>query len=76
MILLILIILDALVKISNHMMVLRSNFSHNINNEEQIYFDEPLTFDPFKNSGSILIKTEFIIMDAIFVVLIIVMYSV
>jgi hypothetical protein len=76
MILLILIILDALVKISNHMMVLRSNFSHNMNNEEQIYFDEPLTFDPFKNSGSILIKTEFIIMDAIFVVLIIVMYSV
>jgi hypothetical protein len=73
-ILLILIVIDAIVKITNHVMILRSNISHHLNNEDQIYFDEPLTFDPFKNSGSILIKTEYIVMDAVCVIAIIVMY--
>ena len=74
MILLLLIVLDAVVKITNHIVVVRSNFSHQTNNEEQIYFDEPLTFDPFNNSGSFVIKTRYIVMDAIFVLAIIAMY--
>lgn len=71
---LLLIALDAVVKITNHIMVVKSNFQHQINNEEQIYFNEPLTFDPFSNNGSFVIKTEYIIMDAVAVVAIIVMY--
>jgi hypothetical protein len=74
MILLFLIVIDAMVKITNHIMVLKSNFSHQINNEEQIYFDEPLTFDPFKSSGCFVIKTEYIVMDAVLVLGIIAMY--
>jgi hypothetical protein len=34
MILLLLILIDAVVKITNHVMVLKSNFAHQINNEE------------------------------------------
>jgi hypothetical protein len=68
------IVIDAVVKITNHAMVLKSNFSHQINNEEEIYFDEPLTFDPFKNSGSLVLKTEFIVMDTVLVLAIIAMY--
>ena len=74
LILLLLIVIDAVVKITNHVMVLKSNFSHQINNDEQIYFDEPLTFDPFNNSGSFIIKTEYIVMDGVLVLAIIAMY--
>jgi hypothetical protein len=74
MILLLLIVIDAVVKITNHVMVVKSNFSHQKDNEDQIYFDEPLTFDPFKSSGSFVIKTEYIVMDAVLVLVIIAMY--
>lgn len=66
--------MDLVVKITNHVMVLKANFSHQINNEDKIYFDEPLTFDPFKITGSIMIKTSYVVMDALFVLAIIVMY--
>lgn len=74
MILLLLIVVDAVVKITNHVLVLKSNNFHQTKSEEQIYFDEPLTFDPYNNSGSFMIKTELIVMDAVFVVAIIAMY--
>jgi hypothetical protein len=73
--LLALIVVDLIVKLSNHIMVLRSNFSNQKSHEDQIYFDEPLTFDPFKNQGGhFLIKTEFVVMDAVLVLITLTMY--
>lgn len=73
--LIVVIIIDMIVKLTNHICVLKSNFTDSKSSEDQIYFDEPLTFDPFKNNGGqFLIKTEYVVMDAILVVVIVVMY--
>jgi hypothetical protein len=72
---LVLMVVDLVVKITNHAMVMKSNFSHQKTDEVQIYFDEPLTFDPFNNNGGhFVLKTEYIVMDAILTLLIIVLY--
>jgi hypothetical protein len=67
---------DLVTKLVNHKMVIQANFSvENKKNNSQIYFDEPLTFDPFKNDGGLfVIKMDYIIMDAVMVVAIIAMY--
>ena len=74
-VLLAVIVIDMIVKSANHMFVLKSNFSNSKSSEDQIYFDEPLTFDPFKNNGGqFLIKTEYVVMDAALVLVIVAMY--
>ena len=67
---------DLVTKIVNHYMVIQANFSvENLNNGSHIYFDEPLTFDDSKNNGGLfVIKGDYIIMDAVLVVAIIIMY--
>jgi hypothetical protein len=76
-ILLVIIVIDLIIKIVNHLKVVKSNI-HLLTTEkqcEQIYFDEPLTFDPFKtNGGHFVIKTLYVVMDAVLVFALVAMY--
>ena len=43
---------DLATKMVNHCMVIQANISvHNNKDDSFVYFDEPLTFDPFSNGG-------------------------
>jgi hypothetical protein len=70
--------LDVIVKTLNHWMVLKTNFNDNqIPSVSQldVYFDEPLTFDPFRNDGGLfVIKSDYVIMDLLLVIAIQAMY--
>jgi hypothetical protein len=76
LVLLAIMVIDVVAKVINHNLVVREHFPTKENESQQdLYFDEPLTFDPFKNDGGLfLIKTDYIIMDAILVVAILAMY--
>lgn len=68
---------DLITKCLNQSMVIKANFSDNQMKESYIYFDEPLTFDLYKNDGGLyLIKTSYLIMDAILVVAVIILYAI
>ena len=69
---------DLVTKMVNHCMVIKANFSGDNNKDDSfVYFDEPLTFDPFKNDeGLFVIKTDYIVMDFVLVTAIIIMYSI
>ena len=69
---------DLITKVVNHAMVIKANFSGDASKDDSfVYFDEPLTFDPFKNEeGLFVIKTDYLVMDAILVIAIIIMYAI
>ena len=69
------IVLELCVKLTNHVMVVKSSIDKNgKDDEDKVYFDEPLSFDPFTNNGLLVIKTDYVVMDAILVVAMVVMY--
>jgi len=73
-------VVDILIKAVSHIILIKANITDTKKNGldngiQNFYFDEPLTYDPFKNDGGLfIIKADYIVMDAVFVVLIIVMF--
>jgi hypothetical protein len=69
---------DLVTKMVNHCMVIKANFSVDNNKDDSfVYFDEPLTFDPLKNDGGLfVIKTDYVVMDFVLVIAIIIMYAI
>ena len=73
--LLVVIVIDLIAKSVSHHILLKANFKGQKKDEMDVYFDEPLTFDPMRNeNGLFVLRTEYVAMDAFLVLVILAMY--